>query len=123
MQNSLERLFEGIAVSLRDVVLPEVGDPYARSQLRAAIELLGNLSTRVELRHDQLETLIERIATALTESGITPPDRTDDPLEDRKTFLAALAQWASPDLPDAVKEAMLTDLEEELERLRTGMYK
>ncbi len=44
MQNSLDRLFEGISISLRDSVLPALSDDFAQAQLSAAIEILGNLA-------------------------------------------------------------------------------
>lgn len=124
MQNSLDRLFEGLAASLRDSVLPSVDDPYARSQVRAAIELLGNLSTRVEWRRDQLEAVVDHIASALATAGIESPQRTGDLLEDRTTHLAALAAAAGTNEPHpAIQEAIEWHLKTEMDLLRTGAYK
>lgn len=47
MQNSLDRLLGGIAEILDDAVAPEVTDPWVRSQVTAAAELLGQLRVRV----------------------------------------------------------------------------
>lgn len=47
MHASLSRTLHGIAHQLHHVVLPELDDDYAAAQVRAAIELLGNLQTRV----------------------------------------------------------------------------
>jgi ketopantoate reductase len=124
MQNSLERLFEGLAVSLRESVLPAVTDPYARSQVKAAIELLGNLSTRVEWRRDQIEELVDRISRALSAAGLEAPPRTDDLLDDRSKHLAALASAAGANEPHpAIREAIEWQLRTEMELLRTGAYR
>ena len=48
MQNSLDRLFDGLIETLHDIVLPDVGDAYAREQLLAALDLLANIAVRVE---------------------------------------------------------------------------
>ena len=71
MQNSLERLFDGIATSLRENVAPAVEDPYAKAQVAATIELLANLAVRVEWRADLLREEIERIRAVLE----TAPER------------------------------------------------
>ena len=71
MQNSLERLFDGIATSLRENVAPAVDDPYAKAQVAATIELLANLAVRVEWRADLLREEIERIRAVLE----TAPER------------------------------------------------
>ena len=65
MQNSLERLFDGVVTSLRDDVAPAVDDPYARAQVAAAIELLANLAERVEWRSDLLRDEIEQVRAVL----------------------------------------------------------
>lgn len=50
MQNSLERIFDGLCATLREVILPEVSDPWTRIQVEAAVGLLANMATRVEWR-------------------------------------------------------------------------
>ncbi len=121
MQNSLDRLFEGIATSLRETVLPAVDDPYARSQVTAAIELLGNIGARVQWRTDQIDLLVGRIREVLGDSDL--PELTGDPLEDRRSHLAALAEVCKGDIDDAVRDLLLEDLAAEFERLRTGAYR
>lgn len=123
MQNSLERLFEGMAAQLRDVVVPGLTDPYARSQALAMVELLGNLATRVEWRCADLRESVTEVREAL---GGAVPDlaRLDNAelLEARAAALAALAQALrepSPEL-EAVASRLL---DAELARLRTGMYR
>jgi hypothetical protein len=124
MQNSLSRLFEGIAGSLRESVLPAVDDPYARSQVAAAIELIGNLGARVQWRTDQIEALVDRVRMTLNELGVETPELTGDGVEDRRSHLAALAEVAgSSDTPDSVRDLLVWELETELARLKTGMYK
>ena len=128
MQNSLERLFDGIATSLRENVAPVVDDPYAKAQVSATIELLANLAVRVEWRADLLREEIERIRLVLE----TAPDRPavlEEPvphdsaglLTSRGAHLGALTA-ADPD-EEALRELLTWQLERELGLLRTGMYK
>ncbi len=94
MQNSIERLFAGLAHALHHDVLPQLTDSYARSQVTAAIEILGNLSTRV-----------------------TWADHVDpDSLADLAKAVAAGAE------DDATRGAMLAALDQELERLRSARF-
>ena len=124
MQNSLERLFEGLAYSLRQSVLPAVDDPYARSQVSAAIELIGNLGARVQWRTDQIEALVDRIRRDFADLEIEPPPLTGDVVIDRRSHLAALAaQVSAGDIPDRTRDLLIWELESELARLKTGMYK
>jgi hypothetical protein len=128
MQNSLERLFDGIATSLRENVAPVVEDPYAKAQVAATIELLANLAVRVEWRADLLREEIERIRVVL-ETAPERPDVLDAPvpldsaglLVSRAAHLDALTA-ADPD-EDALRELLTWQLERELGLLRTGMYK
>ena len=73
MQNSPERLFEGIARALRGDVLPHLEDPYARAQVTAAIEILGNLASRLQwqddIDHDGLRQLAERAAAGADDAA------------------------------------------------------
>lgn len=54
MNNSLERLVEGIIATLRTDVIPNVGDDYARGQAIGVIDLLNNIATRLEWEHAPL---------------------------------------------------------------------
>lgn len=65
MQNSLDTLFDGLAATLRDTVLPAVDDPYAQSQVAAAVELLGNIGSRVEWRAAYLTETVRRCRNVL----------------------------------------------------------
>jgi 3-dehydroquinate dehydratase len=128
VQNALERLFEGIATSLREDVSPAVQDPYARAQVSAAIELLANLAVRVEWRADLLREEIARVRTVLETAPERPailaepvPDSGPGLADSRAAHLEALARGD-------VDEAALADLlswqvERELGLLRTGMYR
>lgn len=48
MNNSLERLVEGIIATLRTDVIPNVADAYARGQSIGVIDLLNNIAPRLE---------------------------------------------------------------------------
>jgi hypothetical protein len=48
MNNSLERLVEGIIATLRSHVIPNVSNAYARGQAIGVIDLLNNIAPRVE---------------------------------------------------------------------------
>jgi hypothetical protein len=128
VQNSLDRLFEGLATSLREDVAPAVEDPYARAQVSAAIELLANLAVRVEWRADLLREEIERIRSVLDTADTRSAVR-DEPMPadgttlvaSRAAHLDALAS-SSPD-EEALHEFLSWQVERELGLLRTGMYK
>lgn len=94
MQNSIERLFAGLAHALHHDVLPQLTDTYARSQVTAAIEILGNLSTRV------------------TWADHVDPDS-----------LADLARAVASGAEDpAMQTSMLAALDAELDRLRSARF-
>ena len=115
IQNSLDRLFEGLAASLRDTVAPEVDDPYAKSQVLAAVELLNNLATRVQWRQDQIGADVSAVRAALVAAEAPIPE--DE--HDRAAHLRALA-----DVPTDARRAIVREqLERELALLRTGMYR
>jgi hypothetical protein len=48
MNNSLERLLEGMIATLRAHVVDHVADPYARGQAIGVIDLLNNIGPRIE---------------------------------------------------------------------------
>jgi hypothetical protein len=123
MQNSLDRLFEGMADALRDVVAPVVADPYAKAQVLATVEVLGNLATRVEWRCADLREEIERVDELLGGGAEVPADNMGL-VEARRQRLAALAvRQQEGSLDEARLHAFLEwQLERELGRLRTGMY-
>jgi hypothetical protein len=139
MQNSLPRLFAGITDALRDVILPAVGDDYARAQLTACIEVLANVATRVEWRADQLWAVRQRADTAIADAAaaapgladaVGPPAPTDDAVVARDDALArvsAALRWCDAhDADDAVAPLVafaVWQLESELALLRTGMFR
>jgi len=75
MMNSLERLIGAVIATLRDNVIPHVGDPYARGQAIGVIDLLNNIAPRLEWAR---APLVEAVA------------------ERRKALAAARALLASP---------------------------
>ncbi|MGH9245409.1 MAG: hypothetical protein ACRD29_14060, partial [Acidimicrobiales bacterium] len=69
IQNSLDRIFDGIIDTLRGTVAPAVDDPYVRAQVLAVSELLGNLATRTEWRGHDLVVTVDRIRPLLEEAA------------------------------------------------------
>lgn len=55
MNNSLPRLIEGIIATLRSDVIPHIPDAYARGQAVGVIDLLNNLSPRLDWSAGPLE--------------------------------------------------------------------
>ena len=82
MQNSLDRLFEGIALALRRDIAPHLTDPYAKAQVSAAVELLGNLASRVIWAGGEDESALVELSAAVAD-GTADPDL-------RRSMLAAL---------------------------------
>ena len=128
MQNSLERLYDGIATSLREDVAPAVDDPYAKAQVSAAIELLANLAVRTEWRSCLLREEIDRVRAVL-ETAHEPPAVLNAPLPEGGPDLALaraahLDAIAHTDVDDAaLRELLSWQVEHDLGLLRTGMYK
>lgn len=149
MQNSPAVLLTGLAECLWDVVLPAVDDPYAQSQLAAAVELLGNVASRVGWRSADLTETVRRfcavltVATAEAEPADLPVCRRllAEPVagggtalvECRDAHLRALAEatsWCSSRRTDAhtrvdaaLREFLAWQLHDEAARTRTGMYR
>lgn len=65
LQNSLDRLFLGMAATLHEQVLPALDDRAVAAQVRAMAELLGNLSTRVVWDVGYLSAIVARVQPAL----------------------------------------------------------
>lgn len=133
MQNSLDRIFEGIARSLSEDVAPHVEDPYARSQVMAAVELVNNLATRVEWRREPLLADIAAAREVLAAAGaavdeVDPAASGEEMAAARRGHLVAVAALQGTDVARRPEvKAMLDDLlrgnlDRELELLRTGMY-
>jgi len=61
MNNSLERLTEGIIATLRTHVIPHVTDAYARGQAIGVIDILNNIAPRLEwARQPIIEAVLNR---------------------------------------------------------------
>lgn len=149
MQNSLDRLLEGVVHALREAVLPAVDDDYARTQLLAAAEVLANVAVRVEWRCASLRSEVDGVravlavaAAAVPGAGLDPvrallaravPDDNAGLVAARVEHLAALAQAQGvlAALPDGTaapaRAAVAAFLRERLEAdralLRTGMFR
>jgi hypothetical protein len=131
-------------------VAPAVEDPYVKAQVLAMSELLGNLATRTEWRCADLDGVVARGRALLTEAdrlapagqpelaaarellAASPPDQSDNEglVAARTSHLAALGgvqAWlgAAPgfdELRTAVDAFTVDLLDEEMARIRTGMY-
>jgi hypothetical protein len=68
VNNSLERLTEGIVATLRASVIPNVSDPYARGQAIGVIDLLNNLMPRLEWARAPLVEAVAHRRAALREA-------------------------------------------------------
>jgi hypothetical protein len=153
IQNSLDRLFEGMVETLSEVINPALEDQFARSQVSAMIEILRNLSTRVEWRADHLIGLVARIHEILqaaldlgivTKEGLEPmkslvnqplPDPLDQEglvesqrahlwaLSDIQKCLAELSDEKGKEVRSLIQKFIIWHLDRELVCLRTGMYK
>jgi hypothetical protein len=65
MQNSLQRIFDGLEHTLRTVLAPSLEDPYLQSQVSSVAEIIANLSTRVEWKSAHLLDVTERVRPVL----------------------------------------------------------
>ncbi len=73
MNIALERLLEGIIATLRNDVIPNVGDAYARGQAVGVIDLLNNIGPRIEwARGPLIEAVNEKTALLATVAPLLP---------------------------------------------------
>jgi hypothetical protein len=128
IQNSLQRIFDGMVSSVTETVLPHVDDPYARYQLQCLLDLLMNVAERVEWRCDELRGTLDALepplrqaiaAGYLTEELGALPFRTEELTNEQLTelrtaHLEALAvlqrsdgDRPDPDDPDSEPEQLL----------------
>jgi hypothetical protein len=122
-QNSLQRLLEGIASALREAVMPEISDPYARAQVEAAAGLLDNLAPRIgwqasliEAEVDRIVVLLER-ATAIAGTADLPTARqflaagpSGSLEDDRRAALLALGQVQEHLAANSLGDALDADI-------------
>ncbi len=87
MNNSLDRLIEGIIAALRTHVIPNISDAYARGQAIGVIDLLNNIAPRLEWARAPLaEAVAERrnairaVRTLLPEAPATDTELSDQAL-------------------------------------------
>jgi len=72
MQNSLERIFDGLEHTLLTVLAPSLEDPYLQSQVSSVAEIIANLSTRVEWKSAHLLDVTERVRPVLERAASRP---------------------------------------------------
>ena len=110
MQNSVERLLLGVAAALREEILPQLDDDFARGQALAGAEILENLAPRVQWRTDDAEAVIALVRPFL---------KRDCPsLCSRDEYLRALAE-AQREGTRALDVALAL-LEREVEHLKAA---
>lgn len=147
MQNSLDRLFAGLQESLRTIVAPAITDPYVAGQVASIAEIIGNLSTRVEWRSDQLLESVVRVrpilelagrrglreipltGSVLGEPAPTAASTNPELLAARDAHLFALREVqrrleSHPDdeIDAAVRAFLIWQVANEASLLRTGMF-
>lgn len=107
MQNSLERLLGGIAEILADRVETEVADPWVRSQVTAAADLLRQLAVRVTWDLDAA-TWIAACRGAVEQAIAAAPGR-ELPASRRAWALGPVAEL--PSSPAAVEPYLAAHLD------------
>ncbi|WP_137389405.1 hypothetical protein [Rhodoligotrophos defluvii] len=65
MNNSLDRLIAGIIATLRNDVIPNVTEPYARGQAIGVVDVLGNIAGRIEWARAPLLAAVETRTAAI----------------------------------------------------------
>jgi hypothetical protein len=147
MQNSLERLFEGMAATLRAAAEHQGNDDYMSEQLAAAAELLDNIAPRVQWSDRTLLEVSQRArvvlecavavapdgelleARAVLEDPLPPPRDVRSLIAVRDRHLSALAEvadWVFPESgvsrpaapTEALAEFVRWQLDEEREAVR-----
>jgi len=80
MNNSLQRILDGFVTALDEEIIPRLDDAFARGQALAIVDLLRNLSPRLELSHAVLweqieaqENVLRRVAEACSTAGVEAP--------------------------------------------------
>jgi hypothetical protein len=69
MRPSVARMMQGIVETLRDDVIPHVGDGYARGQALGVIDLLNNYGARLDWDGGQIAAQIAAKRAALAEAA------------------------------------------------------
>src|SRR5215471_5483087 len=67
MNNSLNRLIDGIIIALEREIIPRVDDAYARGQAFAVMDLLRNMRPRLEWSRDITLARVEELCRTQAE--------------------------------------------------------
>jgi hypothetical protein len=73
MNNSLERLVEGMIATLRNHVIANISDAYARGQAIGVVDLLNNIGPRIEWARAPIVEAIEARRRAIGEARALTP--------------------------------------------------
>lgn len=82
MNNSIDRILDGILVTLKTEVLTRLTDEYARGQVLSAIDLLANLKPRIDWAMGPLREEVEAqsaLAARIAERFAAGPERPPAP--------------------------------------------
>jgi hypothetical protein len=145
-QNSVERILQGVAKAIDETVVPHLNDRFAAMQAKAMVELLRNVSVRVEWRCSSLieeNRQISDLLTVLERAGWQPAADPDvntaavpgTPGEEQRRLLTRLAagiQWLEgqtstaptvQEAREALRSFLLSTFEADGAMMRTGMFK
>lgn len=151
MNNSIDRLLDGISATLRENVIPRIEDAYARGQAVGIIDVLSNLKPRIDWAHEPLKAEIEELHSALSkvetifegrpESPLAPVERLPERGADTKALLdlrsrledkcAETLQWLVTRLEKdepaqaamaALRDAMHRNLEREMKLISKPLF-
>jgi hypothetical protein len=88
MHNSLDRILDGIAATLRNDIVPRLDDPFVRAQAQTAAELLAHLAEHVEWRCDQIRAEIDAARALLPADDPARPSVAADAILDNRELIA-----------------------------------
>ena len=135
MAESARRLLSGIARALAEDVSPQVDDPFAQMQCKAAAGLLANLAEELDWapeparrRNDELRGILEAVRNAGWQARPYPDESlpADQLREVLLDELAAALRWLSTQagsVQEGIDAQLRTDLDHQVASLRRGMFR